>query len=78
MYQVIDTQINVVVACYATRKAARRMADRNDAEYGAVRFIVKPMPGRFYCVIHRCEHVFHSLKTTAVLSNGQTAKISRK
>jgi hypothetical protein len=40
-YQVIDIRTNEVVATRSTRKAARRLADKLDLEYGAIRYSVK-------------------------------------
>lgn len=40
MYQVIDIQTKQVVKTCETRVQARKAADRLDAKYGAVRYIV--------------------------------------
>lgn len=41
MYQVIDRQTGKVVATKRDRVAARRIADRKDLAYGAIRYLVK-------------------------------------
>lgn len=41
MYQIIDIQTKQVIATRATRIAARRLADRKDQAYGAIRYIVR-------------------------------------
>jgi hypothetical protein len=43
MYQVIDIKTGVTIKTYAADKSklAYRFADKKDAEYGAVRYIVK-------------------------------------
>lgn len=41
MYQVIDIQTKQVIATKKTRIAARRLADRKDLAYGAIRYIVR-------------------------------------
>lgn len=41
MYEVIDIKTKEVVATKKTRNAARRVADRKDLEYGAVRYVVR-------------------------------------
>lgn len=41
MFQVIDIQTRQVVGTYETAKAARKARDRKDAQYGAVRFVVR-------------------------------------
>lgn len=42
-YQVIDIQTRKVVVECLTRSAANRSADIRDNQYGAVRFVVKPV-----------------------------------
>jgi hypothetical protein len=42
-YVLIDTKTNGIVKSYANRDAAMRAADKKDAAYGAVRFIVQPI-----------------------------------
>ena len=42
-YEVIDSQTAKVVDTFKTRDRAYRAADRKDAAYGAVRYIVKPI-----------------------------------
>jgi hypothetical protein len=39
-YNVVDSKMNQIVAASPTRKGATRIADRLDARYGAVRYIV--------------------------------------
>lgn len=41
MCEVIDIKTNEVVAVRETRVAARRIADRKDLQYGAIRYIVR-------------------------------------
>ena len=41
MYQVIDIQTKQIVATKSTRVAARRLADRKDLAYGAIRYVVR-------------------------------------
>lgn len=41
MYQVIDIKTNEVIATRSSRIAARRLADRKDLSYGAIRYIVR-------------------------------------
>lgn len=41
MYQVIDIKTGQVVATRSKRVAARRIADRKDLAYGAIRYLVK-------------------------------------
>lgn len=43
MYRLIDTRTGQVIRSYTDRKAARRRRDRLDAQYGAVRYVVKPV-----------------------------------
>jgi hypothetical protein len=43
MYAVIDTHTGRRVGIYGSRTRAYRYADRRDAEYGAVRYIVRPI-----------------------------------
>lgn len=42
-YEVIDTQTKRVVGTFKNRNRARNMADRKDNEYGAYRYIVRPV-----------------------------------
>lgn len=42
-YEVIDSQTTKVVDSFKTRDRAYRAADRKDAAYGAVRYIVRPI-----------------------------------
>jgi hypothetical protein len=42
MYQVIDLRTNQVVATRKSKTAARRLADKLDLEYGAIRYSVRP------------------------------------
>lgn len=42
-YEVIDSSTSKIVGSFKNRDAAYRMADRKDASYGAVRFIVNPV-----------------------------------
>ena len=44
-YQLIDTHTGKVIATYtyAQRSRARNRCDRLDAQYGAVRYILKPI-----------------------------------
>lgn len=42
-YKLRDSHTGQVVKSYANRDAATRAADRKDAQYGAVRFIVEPV-----------------------------------
>lgn len=42
-YDLIDIQTGIVVKSFPTKKAARSAADRKDAAYGAIRYIVKPI-----------------------------------
>lgn len=44
-YEVVDNQTRKVVGTFkpANRVRARRMADRKDMEYGAIRYIVRPV-----------------------------------
>ena len=41
MYQIIDYKTQRVVKTCKTRDSAYRTADRMDAQYGAVRFVVR-------------------------------------
>ncbi len=41
MYEVIDRKSNKVIGVYQTRLRARRVADRKDLEYGAIRYLVR-------------------------------------
>lgn len=41
MYEVIDIQTKQVIATRATRVAARKLADRKDFQYGAIRYVVR-------------------------------------
>lgn len=41
MYQIIDSKTGKVLGTYQTLKTARRIADRKDLEYGAIRYIIK-------------------------------------
>jgi hypothetical protein len=41
MYEVVDVRTGAVVSKHASLRRAKRAADRRDAEYGAVRFIVR-------------------------------------
>ncbi len=43
MYNVVDRQTQKIVGTYATLKAARRSADRKDLQYGAIRYLVRPV-----------------------------------
>ena len=43
MYQIIDCKTQQVVKTCKTRNGAYRAADRLDAQYGAVRYIVRPI-----------------------------------
>jgi hypothetical protein len=45
MYQVIDTKTGRVIRTYAETRvhAAYALADRMDATYGAVRYVVRPL-----------------------------------
>lgn len=40
-YQVVDIQTGQVIGTYASSRSAYRVADRRDAAYGAVRYIVR-------------------------------------
>lgn len=42
-YDIKDSQTGRIVASAKTRDAAHRSADRRDAAYGAVRYIVLPV-----------------------------------
>lgn len=42
-HQVVDSQTGNVVGSYSSRKRAHTAADKKDLEYGAVRYIVKPI-----------------------------------
>jgi len=42
-YDIIDTRTQQVVKSATQRKRARTIADKLDSEYGAVRYIVKPI-----------------------------------
>ena len=42
-YEVVDVQSDKVVANYRNRDQAYRYADRRDSQYGAVRFVVRPV-----------------------------------
>lgn len=42
-YDLIDSQTSKVVDSFKTRDRAYRAADRKDAAYGAVRYIVRPV-----------------------------------
>jgi hypothetical protein len=44
-YEVVDVQNQQVVANYRNRDQAYRYADRRDAAYGAVRYVVRPVWG---------------------------------
>ena len=43
MYEVLDLHTRKTFGPYATLKTARRTADRKDLQYGAVRYIVRPV-----------------------------------
>lgn len=43
MYEVIDRQTQKNVGTYTTLKAASRSADRKDLQYGAIRYMVRPV-----------------------------------
>lgn len=42
-YDVIDVQTQKVVGSFKNSHRAHRFADRKDMEYGAVRYVVKPI-----------------------------------
>lgn len=42
-YDIIDIQTGTVIASRKKRLDATRLADKKDQEYGAVRYIVKPI-----------------------------------
>lgn len=42
-YDVTDAQTGKVVKTYRTRNPAQDYADRRDHEYGAVRYVVRPV-----------------------------------
>ena len=42
-YDIIDIQTGSVVASRKKRLDATRLADKKDLEYGAVRYVVKPI-----------------------------------
>ncbi len=42
-YELVDTKTGKVVASFAKSASAYRSADRRDAAYGAVRYIVRPV-----------------------------------
>jgi hypothetical protein len=42
-YEVTDVQTQKVVAAYTNRDRAYNYADRRDNEYGAVRYVVRPV-----------------------------------
>ena len=52
-YQVVDVQTKNVIATKDNSQAARRLADKRDSQYGAVRYIVRqvqtgqPLPVSF-------------------------------
>lgn len=43
-YHVLDTRTGNVVRAFLTRAQAYRIADRMDRDYGAVRYLPRPMP----------------------------------
>lgn len=43
MYQVIDIQTKAIIGTYKTRQSASNRANKLDLQYGAVRYIVKPV-----------------------------------
>ncbi len=43
MYQIIDIQTGAVVATAKSVKRARQMRDKRDLEYGACRYVVRPV-----------------------------------
>jgi hypothetical protein len=44
-YEVVDTRTGEVVSAHADLRRAKRAADRRDAEYGAVRYVVRRAVG---------------------------------
>lgn len=42
-YDIIDSQTKQVVGSFKSRNRATSFADRKDLQYGAVRYIVKPI-----------------------------------
>ena len=45
-HQVVDSQTGQVVGQYSTRRRAMNVADKKDLEYGAVKYIVRPIMGK--------------------------------
>lgn len=43
-YEIRDNKTGTIIARYKNKVTARRLADRKDLEYGAVRYIVVPVP----------------------------------
>lgn len=44
-YELIDSRTGAVIGTYRSRTRAYARADRMDAEYGAVRYVVRPVWG---------------------------------
>lgn len=42
MYHLIDTHTHQVIGTYQSARRARARRDRLDAQYGAVRYVVRP------------------------------------
>lgn len=42
-YDVVDCQTRKAIGSFKNRARARAMADRKDMEYGAVRYVVRPV-----------------------------------
>lgn len=42
-YEVVDNQTSRVVASYTSRRRAQARADKMDLQYGAVRYVVRPV-----------------------------------